>query len=277
MNAIFRYLRSKLHVLLFILLEIFCIIIIVRSNVYQSAYYFSNTRQVAGKVQELNHSLFDYFNLYHKNQSLTNENLRLRKQLKDNYIIESRKVFVVNDTVYKQRYEYIPAEVITNSINLQNNYITINRGTTSGIEKGLWIFCPEGVVGRIVEVSENYSVAQSLLNSNMLIAPKIEEMKLSRGTIQWAGKDPTFVELQKINKYEQIKVGYHIVTSAYLKNLPENIPIGTVHKIETKPSESFYFIKVKLAVDFGKISTVYVVKDLFKKELEELEKKLNNK
>ncbi|MES2618913.1 MAG: rod shape-determining protein MreC [Bacteroidota bacterium] len=277
MNAIFRYLKSKLHVLLFILLEIFCIIIIVRNNVYQSAYYFSNTRQIAGKVQEVNHSIFDYFNLYHKNQALSNENLRLRKQLKDNYIIESRKVFVVNDTVYKQRYEYIPAEVITNTINLQNNYITINRGTTSGIEKGLWIFCPEGVVGRIVEVSENYSVAQSLLNSNMMIAPKIEEMNLSRGTLQWAGKDPNFIELQRINKYEQIKVGYHIVTSPYLRNLPENIPIGTVQKIETKPSESFYYIKVKLAVDFGKISTVYVVKDLFKKELEELENKLNNK
>ena len=97
MNSIFRYLKNKLHVLLFLFLEIFCLISIIRSNRYQSAFYFSNTRKVAGKLQEANHSIFDYFDLNHKNQALSNENLRLRRQLKDNYLIESRKVFTVND------------------------------------------------------------------------------------------------------------------------------------------------------------------------------------
>ncbi len=275
MNSIFRYLKSKLHVLLFLFLEIFCIIAIIRNNSYQSAFYFSNTRKLSGKVQETNHSIFDYFDLYHKNQALSNENLELRRHLKENYLIESRKVFTVNDSVYKQRYEYIPAEVITNTINQQNNYITINRGSSSGIEEGMGVFCPEGLVGTIIQVSENYSIAKSLLNTTVKIAPKIQEMNLSKGTIHWSGRDPNSIDYLEVNKYEQIKKGYHIVSSPYSNNLPENIPIGTVDKLETKSTDDFYIIKVKLAVNFGKISTVYVVKNLFKKELMELEKKLN--
>ncbi len=274
MNAIFRYLKSKLHVLLFLLLEIFCIIIIIRNNVYQSAFYFSNTRRAAAKVQELNHSIFDYFNLYHKNQALSNENLALRKQLKENYLIESRKVFTVNDSIYKQRYDYIPAEVITNTTNLQNNFITLNRGSSSGIEKGMGVFCPEGVVGTIYDVSENYSIAISVLNSKVKIVPKILEMNLSKGTLYWQGKDPNFIALKEINKYEQIKIGYHIVSSPYSNYMPENIPIGVVDKIEKSPSEDFYKINVKLSVNFGRINTVYVVKNLYKNELEALQNKI---
>ena len=89
--------------------------------------------------------------------------------------------------------------------------------------------------------------------------------------IEWIGKDPNFVTLNKINKYEDIKVGYHVVTSPYSNSLPENIPIGTVQTIEKSTKESFYKINVRLAVDFGSISDVYIVKNLFKKELEELQ------
>lgn len=260
--------------LLFLFLEIFCLTAIIRNNVYQSAFYFSNTRRAAARLQAINHSIFDYFNLYHKNQALTNENLLLRKQLRENYLIESRKVFTVNDSIYKQRYDYILAEVITNTTNLQNNFITINRGSSSGIAKGMGVFCPEGVVGTIYDVSENYSVAISVLNSKVKIVPKILEMNLSKGTLYWLGKDPNFIALKEINKYEQIKKGYHIVSSPYSNNLPENIPIGTVESIKKSVSEDFYDINVRLSVNFGKISTVYVVKNLYKDELDELENKL---
>lgn len=274
MNSIFRFLKSKLHVLLFLFLEIFCLIVIIRNNVYQSAFYFSNTRKAAAKVHEVKHSIFDYFNLYKKNQGLTNENLILRRQLKENYLIESRKVFSVNDSIYKQRYDYVLAEVITNTTNLQNNFITINRGSSSGIAKGMGVFCPEGVVGTIYDVSENYSVAISVLNSKVKIVPKIQEMNLSKGTLYWLGKDPNYISLKEINKYEQIKKGYHIVSSPYSNNLPENIPIGIVDRIESSPSEDFYKINVKLAVNFGRINTVYVVKNLYKNELDELQNKI---
>jgi rod shape-determining protein MreC len=275
MNSIFKYLRSKLHVLLFILLEIFCIVLIVRFNVYHSSFFFSHTRQLTSKVHEINSAAFDYFGLYAKNQALSNENIELRKKLKTNFVVESRKKFETNDSIFKQRYKYYPAQVISNSTNKQNNFITLNRGATSGIEVGMGVFSPEGVVGKVIEVSANYSIAASVLNTNIFkTVPKITELNYTKGTILWNGKDPNYLTLEGINKYESLKKGYHITTSPYSKNFPENISIGVVESIESPASEPFYKVKVRTSVNFGKIQTVYIVIDLFKDEIEQLENKI---
>jgi rod shape-determining protein MreC len=275
MNSIFKYLKSKLHVLLFIVLEIFCIITIVRFNIYHSSYFYSHTRQLTAKMHEVNNSAFNYFGLYAKNQALMNENIELRKNLKTNFVFESKKVLEVNDSIFKQRYKYYPAQVITNSTNKQNNFITINRGRSSGIEKGMGVFSPEGVIGTIIEVSDNYSIASSVLNTNMFrIVPKITELNYTKGTVLWNGKDPNYLTLENINKYEALKKGYHIVTSPYSKNFPENIPIGVVESIETPADAPFFKVKVRTAVNFGKIQTVYIVIDLFKDEIEKLENQI---
>jgi rod shape-determining protein MreC len=252
MNSIFKYLRSKLHIVLFILLEVFCIIIIIRFNVYHSSFFFSHTRQLTAKLHEVNNSAFDYFGLYAKNQALSNENIELRKKLKSNFVLETRNVFEINDTVFKQRYRYYPAQVITNSTNKQNNFITINRGKTSGIKVNMGVFSPEGIIGTIIEVSENYSIATSVLNVNgFKIVPKITELNYTKGTIVWNGKDPNYLMLEGINKYESLKKGYHIVTSPYSKFFPENIPIGIVESIERPSDKDFFNVKVRTAVNLS--------------------------
>jgi rod shape-determining protein MreC len=278
MNSIFKYLRSKLHVLLFLVLELLCIIAIFRFNSYQASFYYSNTRRLSLKLNEMNSAIFDYFALYNKNQALFNENLELRRRMKTNYVVESKAVFTINDTVYKQRYRYYPAQVITNSTNKQNNYITINRGSSSGLQKGMGVFCPDGIVGTITEVSDNYAIASSVLNtSGFKLVPKIKELNYTKGTIVWDGKDPNYLDLREINKYEALKEGYHIVTSPYSKNYPEDIPIGTIEKLVKYPKETYYRVKVKSAVNFGKIQTVYVVIDMFKDEIEKLERQVEEK
>ena len=275
MNSIFKYLRSKLHVLLFILLEILCITLIIRFNVYQSSFFFSHTRQLTAKIHEINSSAFDYFGLYDKNQALSNENIELRKKLKTNFVVESRKVFEVHDSIFKQRYKYFQAQVISNSTNKQNNFITLNRGRTSGIEKGMGVFSPEGVVGSIIEVSDNYSIATSLLNYNLFkIVPSISELNLTKGTIVWDGKDPNYLTLEGINKYELLKKGHHVVTNSSSKRFPENIPIGIVESVKSPSNDDFFEVRVRTAVNFGKIQTVYIVIDLFKDEIEQLENKV---
>jgi len=282
MNAIFRFLKSKLHVLLFIFLEIICISSIVKYNFYQESSWFNNTSSLTAKIHEANVSMFEYFGLQQKNEALYNENLALRRQLKDNYLIQPKQEFTINDTIYKQRYDYIPAKVITNSINNANNFITLNRGISSGVEKGMGVYSPSGVIGTVLEVSNNYCIVLSILNIKNQMVPKILEMNNTKGFVDWQGKDPNYLSFNKIPKYEMLKVGYHLVTSSYSNSFPENIPIGTIETLEKSSKESFYKINVKLAVNFGNISDVYIVKDLFKKELEELKNRdkileLNNK
>ena len=50
-----------------------------------------------------------------------------------------------------------------------------------------------------------------------------------------------------------------------------------IESLKSRTTETFYDIKVKSAVNFGKIQTVYIVIDLFKDEIEKLEAELNKK
>lgn len=277
MNSIFRFLKSKSPILLFIALEIFCVIAIVRSNAYHSAFYFNNTRKIAAKTHELNQSFYKYFDLYKKNQDLFNENIQLRKQLKENFIFESKKLFTFRDSIVKLRYDYLQAQVIYNSINQQKNYMTLNKGKSSGIQRDMWVFSPEGVVGKVEEVSENYCLVASLLNSEILLVPKIKEANFIKGTVSWDGLNPEYAKLDKINKYEALKVGYHLLSNPYSKNLPENIPIGTIAEIKSNSSDPYYQIKIKYAVDFSRVNMCYIAINLFKSELDSLENKIIEK
>ncbi|MBC7426258.1 MAG: rod shape-determining protein MreC [Bacteroidia bacterium] len=272
MNAIFAFLKQYFHVLLFLVLEIFCTICIIRYNSYQATFYFNGSRRISGKVSSLNNELYDYFGLYHKNEELVKENIALRRRLKENFLVEPRTSFVVNDTLYKQRYEYIPALVITNTTSNKDNYITINRGKSSGIDKNMGVFGPDGIIGEVVDASDNFAIVKSVLNSKTTVTPKIQELGYSRGKVRWVDiSDPGYVYLEDINRYEPVKVGYHITTSPYSQFYPENIPIGIIESIEQPKNQTFYKIKVKLSTNFGNISTVYVVKNLFRNELVELE------
>lgn len=276
MNSIFRYFKQKLHVLLFILLEMICIVLIFRNNVYQSAYFFNSSKKISASLYEINSSIREYFELNSKNNALINENLELRRQLKTNYVIETKAVFEVNDTIFKQRYKYLPAQVISNSTNRADNYITINKGKSSGLEKGMGVFCSQGVVGVIERVSENYSIINSLLNtSKFKLGTKISELNYSKGRLQWDGKDPSYMNLLEINKYEAIKKGYRLVTSSYTKIFPENISIGSIEEIKSN-NGPYFDIKVKTSVNFGSIQDVYVVFDLFKNEIDLLENQTQN-
>ncbi len=270
MNAIFRFLRDKSSILLFVFLEIICVTFIVKYSYYHSSYFFSNTNFVTGKIHEFNSELKYYLNLKDKNNDLFVENIELRKQLKNNYMTQTKQIFVSNDSVFKRKFEYIPAEVITNSISKSNNYLTINIGKSSGIKTDMWVFNPEGVVGKVIKVSENYSLVESLLNSNLTLIPKIKELNYAKGQIAWDGKDPNFTKFLNISKYEKIQKGQTLVTNPFSKTLPENIPIGTIVEVK-QTADNFLDIKVKLAVDYTRVTRCYVALNLHKYELNQLE------
>lgn len=273
MNQIFAFLRKYFHVLLFLGLETFCIFLIINYNSYLGTVLFNSSQSFVGKILQTQRGVTEYFGLQKTNEALVIENISLRKKLNENFYVQNLATTTVSDTIIRQRYQYITAEVLNSTTDKAQNYLTLNCGTRQGIKKGMGVFGPEGVVGIIYDASENFSLAISVLNPKCIISPKIKELNYSDGSAVWDGNNADYIIVNGINKYEPIQKGFHVVTSPFSKNFPENIPIGTIDEI-VSTDESFYKIKVKLSTEFSKIRQVYVVKDLFKDELEELEQKV---
>jgi len=251
---------------LFIIFEVSALIIYVKYNSFQKATFINSTNQVTGNLYARVDQLKSYISLRDVNDSLSLENARLRGQLKASYYVDSVAKHKVNDTIYKQQYEYIDAAVINNSVNRRNNYITINKGSRAGIAKGMGVICPQGVVGKIVFVGDHFSIIQSLLHKETIISAALAGTK-DLGSFTWSDNlDPHAGLLYDVSNSASPKLGELVVTSD-LSLFPAGVPIGKISNLHSKTAKgSFLNMDVTIAVDFSKLQYVYVVDNKFAAE-----------
>lgn len=191
------------------------------------------------------------------------------KRLKENQIQSYQRLFgrnvMVKDTIFKQKYFYTVAGVINNSVNKQNNYLTINVGKNNGIENGMGVVSSNGVVGVVKNVSENYASILSLLHQDAKISAKLKKSNYF-GSLQWDGEDYRMGILEDIPNHVAIKVGDTIETSGYSAIFPEGIPLAIIKTFQKIEGENFYAIKVQFTNDFKTLNKVYVIKNIYQEE-----------
>jgi rod shape-determining protein MreC len=210
-----------------------------------------------------------------KNQELVNAVARYRNFSEDAYKNNQVSLVKVLDSVYIQHYEFIPATVINNSVNKQNNYLTLNVGTKQGIDKGMAVISPMGIIGIVKESSENFSSVISLLNQNLRVSGMIQRNGYF-GSINWDGLDYQHVILSDLPSHVEVLKGDTIVTSGYSAMFPKGELIGMVDGVEKSERGDFLKVKVKLSVNFKNLSHVMVVKNLLKEEQLMLEKEASH-
>lgn len=276
MQQLFLLIYQYRASLLFVLFEILCAWLIVQNNFYQRARFLNSSNAVAGNILQVSDNVSDYFNLGKVNKKLAQENALLRQQLQQQLqatpVIDSAFIHVIDsfpksDTL--QQYEYIMAEVVSNTVRNVKNYITINKGTEAGIIQGMGVVGPEGVVGSVKAVSSKFAVINSLLHSSMSISAKIKNTG-DLGSVQWKGGDFTSASLLYIPRHVNIQPGDTVITSGYNALFPPGILIGVIEEIEQSQG-SFYNITIDLAVDFNELSYVYVISNKLKPEIDSLQ------
>ncbi len=256
----------------FFLLIIFftiSLVMMVNNNSYQRASVWNSSNQIIGSTYERVNQFSSYLVLGKTNDSLAAENARLRNLLKSSFYSDSINRVTVNDTNLNQQYTYTIARVINNSLQQQNNYITINRGKKHGIEKGMGVTSASGIVGIVLNVSENFSTIRSLLHTETKISASVGG---NIGSLVWGEGvyDARFAILKDIQGHLIIKKGSRVVTSEF-SLFPTGTNIGVVSKSAVKGGSSSLDIEVKLDTDFSALQYVYVINNLLSTEQLSLE------
>ncbi len=257
--------------ILFVVIEIFCLLLLVSYNNYQKTEFLNSSNVITGSIYDRVSSTTDYLILAKTNEELNRENVKLKNILAESFKVSVDSSYLYNDSLYQQQYIYRTAKIINNSVNKQLNYITLNKGKIHGIKPEMAVVTNNGVVGVINSVSENFSTAISLLNSRIKVSAKIKKNNYF-GSLTWDGKNYETARLYEIPFHVQIQVGDTIVTSGYSSIFPEGILLGTVKKVLPKTGGNFHDVIVNFSNDFKGISYVKVIGDLMKKERIELEK-----
>ncbi len=266
-NVILRY-----HFfLLFVLLEGIALIMVISSDIEKKNAFFTSANSVSGYFNQKFNNWTAYFSLDKENESLREENSKLKNELE---VLKStqRKTFSFKlDTSGAYRYEYLKARVIKNTVSRSKNFITLDKGELDGVEKDFGVISPDGVVGIIVATSKRYSLAISILNDRIGVSAKIKKNEFY-GSVHWDGGDYSIANLSGIPNHLDLIVGDTIVTSGYSAIFPKDVLIGTISKLGKDESTNFYDLQIKLSADFKSLYNVYIVNNKNRKEQILLEK-----
>lgn len=271
MGRILQFLYRVRAFLLFAFLEFLAIWMIVANNSPQGAAFFNSSNEAVGNALKKQADVIQFFSLAEANEALTAENAVLLKQLMALQVAPDSMPLAI-DSLLEATYEFKGARVIANSLRYSQNYLTLNKGSKQGIKPGMGVFNSQGAVGRIKSVSENRSVAFSLLNTSLLISSKIKSSDVF-GSVQWDGGNASEVNLLYVPRHVRATKGDSVVTSGFNAVFPEGVLIGVISNVEVNKKDTNYLsITVKLSPDFSKLNYVYLVENTRFTELDSLYK-----
>lgn len=277
MSQLFKLILRARNLLLFLLLEIFSLWLIVKNNNYWDVSFFNTSNYYAAKTLNASNYVKNYMNLGIANQQLASENATLKKVISQYQQQNGRQGdYYKVDSAMAARYDFKVAKVVNSTVNLANNYLTIDQGKLDGIEPGMGVICPTGIVGSVKSCSDHFSVVFSILHTGLKTSSEIKNYQNIKepvlGIGQWAGFNPRIIQMTTVDRFKPVKLGDSVVTSNQNAVYPPGVMIGKVKKLSAKQDQAFFDMDVELSTDFRNVTFVYVVHNRLKGEQEKLEK-----
>ncbi len=221
-----------------------------------------NVYEFFGSIKNISNLMEENEELKLKVAKLEEENRRYEDLIgKSEYIINEKKL------LESTNYKLIPAQVAGKEPGNWFNRFTIDKGSNDGIEKGDTVIQAvevdeeivlEGVVGRVVEVGDNWSKVISIIDENNNISFKV--IRTQDGGIVSGSLDGNLNGYLFDSKADVMK-GDKLFSSGLGGVYLPDLYIGEITDVIKEDEDLTKKIKVKPAVDFKKLYKVYVILD----------------
>lgn len=175
-------------------------------------------------------------------------------------VAELKSTLELNSTL--SEYTYVNATVINRNIGYWYNTIGLDKGSKNGIKEGDAVITPNGLIGKIINVS-NFSSTVKLLTTDE-ISNKIS-IKINTddgylyGLLIGYDKDLNIYKIEGITNSDNIKEGDLVTTTGLTDYFPSGILIGRVSKVVMDEYDLNSIVEVTPSVNFENISTVTVL------------------
>lgn len=205
-------------------------------------------KSLKAENQELKEKLKNYEFLQRNNTEIRKENERLREQLQFATHIEQKN---------------FPAQIIGRNPDNIYSGITINKGSRSGIKKGMSVIAVQngttGLVGKIVTVGLETSLVMPVYDSKCVVSSRIQNTR-DIGLVNGSGNANSPLQMKYIKKrvLPELNFGDIVVTSGETDNYVADIPVGTITNIMVVEYDSSLNIEITPIVDFARLETVIV-------------------
>lgn len=221
----------------------------------------SKVYNVANRAISIKDIIFSYEEIIAENENLKKENMELKIQKERNQKIHEENERLLKllemkeNSIYKGNLKF--ARVSFSDINNLNNKIFIDLGSKDGIKTDMIAVYSDYLVGKIVEVHDNYSEVELITNPNSIISTKTmgDILGIARGSDEEDGSlyfQPSIVE-------DNLKEGDEITTSGISDIYPESIKIGKISKIDNKENYSYKMVTIKPGFESKDLREVIII------------------
>ncbi len=218
--------------------------------------WFSETINSIGKLQQTKlelektrAKLLEYERISEDIIRIRQENLQLKELL---------------DFSREVNFNYIPAEIIAKQPGNTYSIFKLNKGENDGVRKDMAVVAQNdgltGLVGKIIDVGNNYSTVIPIFNNSCYVAGRLE-ISRNDGLIKGLGENNDFILMTNVNKDAsgEIQTGDKIITSGLGQLYPKNIYIGYVENIISEVYNPSLEIEVRSIIDFSKLEYVLII------------------
>ena len=230
-------------------------------------HYLSYTIQYPiQKIDEALEKIKETKDLYERYESLKEEiektnfmTSRYNESLK--VIQELESMLDLNATLMEN--EYLNATIISRNLGFWYDKVTIDKGSTSGIEENQAVITNDGLIGRVVSVSFYTSDIKLLTSSdiNQKISVKIKSKEdYVYGLLTGYNNETKEFIVEGIAGNKQIADGAEVTTTGLGDIFPSGILIGYVSGMTKDHFDLARTLTVKSNVDFDGVSYVTILR-----------------
>lgn len=193
-----------------------------------------------------------------ENQNLSREVIALQGEIHQLQETEfqNRRLQALLDFHAQSPLELMAARVIGRDSTNWFKTVTINKGLEDGLENGMPVITPAGVVGKIARTATRSSRVLLMLDPRSIIAARVQGTR-DEGLVE--GLEHETVQMSYLPVHSEIRTGEVVLTSGLAGIFPPGLVIGSVTGVHKKESGLFQVARIRPVVNFGRLEEVLVV------------------
>lgn len=170
---------------------------------------------------------------------------------------------------YLDRTEFplVTAKVISRLTSRTEGNLILNKGKRDSIGVGMSVVSEDGLVGLVVEVSDDFSLVRTINNTAFKVTVTDQRSRVN-GVLNWDGEK---LLMKNVPTTYDVETGDRIVTSDLSVVFPPSIPVGIVVRKDVNISGLLGNVIVKPFAHPQRYSYLFIVKLIPSKQVEDLE------
>ena len=220
--------------------------------------FLQATAGVGRSLHTLWRDYVDLRGLRSENRRLQAELATLRRRIDqlEEQALETQRLQRLLALRQASRAEFLTARVVGKDATNWFKTILLDRGSLEGVRRNLPVLAPDGLIGRVVEVTPVSAKIQLLTDPMSAIGGLIQRTRIT-GIV--SGNLGAGLRMRYLPLLADVVVGDEVVTSGLGGVFPKGIPVGRITAVERRSGALFQEATLQPIVDLSRLEEVLIL------------------